>query len=127
MELARRKTGALFRAAAELGAIAADADPFTVEAFGQYAERVGVAFQMRDDVLDATADAEQLGKPTGTDAEMERPSLVEVTDLTPEEATERARDQSSKELDSLDSADVADSEAQQFLREFAEFVVEREK
>jgi len=34
MELARRKTGALFRAAAELGAIAADADPFTVEAFG---------------------------------------------------------------------------------------------
>jgi geranylgeranyl diphosphate synthase type I len=127
MELARRKTGALFRAAAELGAIAADADPFTVEAFGQYAERVGVAFQMRDDVLDATADAEQLGKPTGTDAEMERPSLVEVTDLTPAEATQRARDQSSKALDSLDAADVADSEAKQFLREFAEFVVEREK
>ncbi|WP_336327642.1 polyprenyl synthetase family protein [Halovenus sp. HT40] len=127
MELARRKTGALFRAAAELGAIAADADPFTVEAFGQYAERVGVAFQMRDDVLDATADAEQLGKPTGTDAAMERPSLVEVTDLTPEEATQRARDQSSKALDSLQAADVADSEAKQFLREFAEFVVEREK
>ncbi len=127
MELARRKTGALFRAAAELGAIAADADAFTVEAFGQYAERVGVAFQMRDDVLDATADAEQLGKPTGTDAAMERPSLVEVTDLTPEEATERARAKSTGALEALDAAGVADSEAKEFLREFAEFVVEREK
>ena len=127
MELARRKTGALFRAAAELGAIAADADPFTVEAFGQYAERVGVAFQMRDDVLDATADSEQLGKPTGTDAEMERPSLVEVTNLSPEEATARAREESEKALDALQSADVADSEAKRYLREFAEFVVAREK
>ncbi len=127
MELARRKTGALFRAAAELGAIAADADAFTVEAFGQYAEGVGVAFQIRDDVLDATADAEQLGKPTGTDAAMERPSLVEVTDLTPEEATERAREKSTEALEALDAAGVADSEAKEFLREFAEFVVEREK
>lgn len=127
MELARRKTGALFRAAAELGAIAADADPFTVEAFGQYAERVGVAFQMRDDVLDATGDAEQLGKPTGTDAEMDRPSLVEVTDLTPTEATNRAREESQKALDSLEAADAADGEAKRYLREFAEFVVERER
>jgi geranylgeranyl diphosphate synthase type I len=127
MELARRKTGALFRAAAELGAIAADADPFTVEAFGQYAERVGVAFQMRDDVLDATADSEQLGKPTGTDAEMERPSLVEVTNLSPEEANARAREESEKALDALQSADVADSQAKRYLREFAEFVVAREK
>jgi len=89
MELARRKTGALFRAAAELGAIAADADAYTVEVFGTYAERVGVAFQIRDDVLDATADSEKLGKPAGQDAEMERPSFVEVTDLSPEEANER--------------------------------------
>ncbi len=125
MELARRKTGALFRAAAELGAIAANADTATVEAFGQYAERVGVAFQMRDDVLDATADADQLGKPTGHDAEMERPSLVEVTDLSPEQATERAREESNKALDALEAADVADSEAKTYLREFAEFVVER--
>jgi len=126
-ELARRKTGALFRAAAELGAIAAEADTYTVEAVGQYAERVGVAFQMRDDVLDATADAEQLGKPTGHDAEMERPSIVEVTDLTPEEANERARKESELALDALESADVADSEAASYLREFATFVVERER
>src|SRR6056297_2801582 len=65
MTLARRKTGALFRAAAELGAVAGGAEPHAIDSFGEYAERVGVAFQMRDDVLDATADADDLGKPTG--------------------------------------------------------------
>ena len=127
MELARRKTGALFRAAAELGAIAADADPYTVEAFGQYAERVGVAFQMRDDVLDATADADQLGKPAGHDAAMERPSIVEVTDLSPTEANRRAREESDAALDALAATDARDSEAIGYLRNLAEFVVERER
>ncbi len=127
MQLARRKTGALFRAAAELGALAADADAYTVEAVGMYAERVGVAFQMRDDVLDATADANRLGKPTGHDATMKRPSLVEVTDLTPEEATDRAREESEAALAALDSVDVPDSQALTYLRDLAEFVVIRER
>ncbi|MDS0221824.1 polyprenyl synthetase family protein [Haloarcula sp. S1AR25-5A] len=127
MELARRKTGALFRAAAELGAIAADSDPYTIEAVGQYAERVGVAFQMRDDVLDATADAETLGKPAGTDAEMERPSLVEVTELTTEEANERARAESDAALESLSTIDAPDSQSMEYLRDLAEFVVVRER
>ncbi|WP_424017216.1 polyprenyl synthetase family protein [Halorientalis pallida] len=127
MELARRKTGALFRAAAELGAIAADADAYTVEAFGQYAERVGIAFQMRDDVLDATAEADDLGKPTGHDAEMDRPSLVQVTDLTPEEANERAREMSDEALASLSTVDAEDSEALAYLEDLAEFVVVRER
>ncbi|WP_254272444.1 polyprenyl synthetase family protein [Haloarcula marina] len=127
MELARRKTGALFRAAAELGAIAADADAYTVEAMGEYAERVGVAFQMRDDVLDATADAETLGKPTGHDAEMERPSLVEVTDLTPEEANARARAESDAALEALSTVDAPDSQSIEYLRDLAEFVVVRER
>ncbi|SDL98976.1 geranylgeranyl diphosphate synthase, type I [Halogranum gelatinilyticum] len=127
MELARRKTGALFRAAAELGAIAAGADAFTVESFGEYAERVGVAFQIRDDVLDATSDAESLGKPTGQDEEMGRPSLVQVTDLTPEEANERARTQADKALAALDAASVEESEAQEYLRDLAEFVIVRER
>ena len=127
MDLARRKTGALFRAAAELGAIAADADAYTVEAFGQYAERVGIAFQMRDDVLDATADSDQLGKPTGHDAVMERPSLVEVTDLSPEEANARAKEQSEAALAALDSVAVPDSQAMDYLRDLAGFVVVRER
>ncbi|QLD90480.1 polyprenyl synthetase family protein [Natronomonas salina] len=127
MELARRKTGALFRAAAELGAIAADADAYTVEAFGQYAERVGIAFQIRDDVLDATADPDALGKPTGQDEAMERPSLVQITEMTPEEANARAREESDAALQALDSADAVDSDAVGYLEDLAEFVVVRER
>jgi len=127
VRLARRKTGALFRASAELGAIAADADPYTVEAFGQYAERVGVAFQIRDDVLDATADSETLGKPTGHDAAKDRPSIVEVTELSPEEATALAREEVERALDALDAADLDDSAVLEYLQGLAYFVVERER
>jgi geranylgeranyl diphosphate synthase type I len=127
MELARRKTGALFRAAAEVGAIAADADAYTVESFGRYAERVGIAFQIRDDVLDATADPADLGKPTGQDAAMERPSLVQITELSPAEANERARSESEAALSALDATEAVDSEAVGYLEDLAEFVVVRER
>jgi geranylgeranyl diphosphate synthase type I len=127
MELARRKTGALFRAAAELGAIAADTNGTTVEHVGEYAERVGVAFQIRDDVLDATADPERLGKPTGQDDEMDRPSLLQVTDLIPEEANRRAREESDAALEALSRIEVADEQAYDYLRDLAEFVVVRER
>ncbi len=127
MELARRKTGALFRAAAELGAIAGGADPDAVDSFGEYAERVGVAFQMRDDVLDATADAADLGKPTGQDAEMDRPSVLQVTALTPAEINERARNESDLALAALDDAAPPETKAIEYLRDLAEFVVVRER
>ena len=127
MELARRKTGALFRAAAELGAVAGGADPHAVDSFGEYAERVGVAFQMRDDVLDATADADDLGKPTGQDAEMDRPSVLQVTSLSPAEINERARSESERALSALDEADPPETEAIEYLRDLAEFVVVRER
>jgi geranylgeranyl diphosphate synthase type I len=127
MELARRKTGVLFRAAAELGAVAGGADAFTVESLGDYAERVGVAFQIRDDVLDATADADALGKPTGQDAEMGRPSLVQVTNLSPDAANERARRESDRALSALSAADTEDVDAVDYLQDLAEFVVVRER
>ena len=127
MELARRKTGALFRAAAELGAVAGGAEPAAIESFGEYAERVGVAFQMRDDVLDTTADADDLGKPTGQDAEMDRPSVVQVTSLSPAEVDERARKQSELALAALEEADPPETEALEYLRDLAEFVVVRER
>ncbi len=127
MTLARRKTGALFRAAAELGAVAGGADPYVIEGFGDYAERVGIAFQIRDDVLDATATAVELGKPAGQDEAMERPSLVQVTDLTPEEANERARRESDRALEALESTGIPDTEARGYLRDLAEFVVVRER
>lgn len=126
MELARRKTGALFRAAAELGALAADADPETVDAFGEYAERVGIAFQIRDDVLDATANPAELGKPTGQDEEIGRPSIVQVTDLSATEANDLAHEQSDAALAALDRVNAPDSAALDYLCDFAEFVVTRE-
>jgi len=127
IELARRKTGALFRAAAQLGAIAADADDETVDAVGEYAERVGVAFQIRDDVLDVTAAADDLGKPTGQDAAMDRPSVLHVTELDPESANARARDEADRALAALDRIDAHNETAESYLRDLAEFVVVRER
>ena len=127
MELARRKTGALFRTAAELGAIAADADAATIDAFGEYAERVGIAFQIRDDVLDAVAEAEDLGKPTGQDDVLDRPSIVRVTGEDPETLTELAREESAAALAALDRVTVGDAAAVEYLVDLAEFVVDRER
>jgi geranylgeranyl diphosphate synthase type I len=127
MRLAGRKTGALFRAAAELGGIAGGADEDDVDALGRYAEHVGIAFQIRDDVLDETAEADELGKPTGQDAAMERPSLLRVTDLTPEEANTRARRESERALGALQEIPVVDETARDYLADLAEFVVVRER
>ena len=126
VELARRKTGSLFRAAAELGGVAAGADTATVDALGRYAERVGIAFQIRDDVLDATADPDDLGKPTGQDVAMERPSLVRVADLDPAESNERARARADDAMEALGEVEVADPTARDYLADLATFVVTRE-
>jgi geranylgeranyl diphosphate synthase type I len=58
---------------------------------------------------------------------MQRPSLVEVTDLTTEEANERARAQSDAALESLSTVDAPDSQSMEYLRDLAEFVVVRER
>ncbi|MCB9534694.1 MAG: polyprenyl synthetase family protein [Myxococcales bacterium] len=60
-QMQRRKTGALIRAAAEGGAIAAGADADTVAAVGRYGAALGLLFQITDDVLDAEQDAERDG------------------------------------------------------------------
>ncbi len=62
-----RKTGALFVAAAAVGAMLANANTATLHRVEVYAKNLGLAFQITDDVLDVTADAEQLGKDVGKD------------------------------------------------------------
>ncbi|MHC4983944.1 MAG: polyprenyl synthetase family protein [Planctomycetota bacterium] len=63
-----RKTAALFRAAARMGAICSRASAGELSAVGEYAAMLGLAFQLVDDVLDVTASAEQIGKTPGKDA-----------------------------------------------------------
>lgn len=61
------KTGALISAAARLGAIAAGADEEKLRQIDRYAQALGRAFQVRDDMLDETSSAEELGKNVGSD------------------------------------------------------------
>src|SRR5918998_284403 len=61
------KTAALFEAAARAGIICGGGDEDAVEVLGSFGYEVGLAFQIVDDVLDFTADAETLGKPAGHD------------------------------------------------------------
>lgn len=63
----RLKTGALISAACRMGAIAAEATQEQVEAARVYADALGLAFQIRDDMLDVLGDAEKLGKATNMD------------------------------------------------------------
>ena len=67
--LCDRKTCAMIRAAAELGCAAAEADAETTETLGRYASLLGLAFQIRDDMLDVVGDEATFGKPIGSDAE----------------------------------------------------------
>jgi geranylgeranyl diphosphate synthase type II len=61
------KTGALLKVAVTSGAILAGADDAQVGTLSQYADRIGLAFQIVDDVLDITATSEELGKSAGKD------------------------------------------------------------
>jgi octaprenyl-diphosphate synthase len=67
VEIVLKKTASLFAAAAECGAIMAHASPARRKALGDFGRDYGIAFQMKDDVLDMTADRERLGKPVGND------------------------------------------------------------
>ena len=69
----RAKTGALFVAATMSGAIASGADPAPWRGLG---EKLGAAYQLADDLLDAVSAEADCGKPTGRDAALQRPSLV---------------------------------------------------
>ncbi len=80
-ELQQLKTGALISAAAELGVIAAGGDETKRTAVRTYAQKLGLAFQIRDDVLDVTGDEGSLGKPIGSDAESEKTTFVTLKGL----------------------------------------------
>ncbi len=68
-EINSRKTGALLVAACQTGVAAAGGSQKMLDAAGQYGAAIGMAFQIRDDVLDVISTAEVLGKPVGSDVE----------------------------------------------------------
>ena len=81
------KTGALLRAAVVLGALAGkDLDAAEMAALDKYSRAIGLAFQVVDDVLDATADSATLGKTAGKDAADNKPTYVSILGLEPSRA-----------------------------------------
>ena len=72
------KTAILIRAACRMGGLAAGATAAELDALGRYGDDIGLAFQIADDVLDATSTPEQLGKNTGRDAENEKMTWVKL-------------------------------------------------
>ena len=66
-DIQSRKTGALISAACQLGVIAAGGTEDQQDAAARYAEHLGLAFQIRDDILDVIGDADKLGKAVGVD------------------------------------------------------------
>jgi len=75
-EVHRRKTGALIAAACVIGGLAADGTNSQIESLRSYGEAIGLAFQIADDVLDATATSDQLGKTAGKDAAHAKATFV---------------------------------------------------
>ena len=78
VEIHRRKTGALIEAACALGALAAGDDPSMLATLTAYGREIGLAFQIADDLLDATATTEELGKTAGRDATLAKATYVSV-------------------------------------------------
>ncbi|MBQ6874058.1 MAG: polyprenyl synthetase family protein [Clostridia bacterium] len=75
------KTGALIRCAAELGCICAGADEEKTAQLISYADRLGLAFQIVDDILDVIGDEKELGKPVGSDSASEKTTYVTLFGL----------------------------------------------
>jgi farnesyl diphosphate synthase len=111
-----RKTGALISAAVKLGALCGGSCPPALE---QYAHRVGLAFQVIDDVLDAEASTATLGKTAGKDSQQGKPTYVSAMGAA------RARE-FAEELRRAALAALADAgERGTRLRQVADFIVLR--
>jgi geranylgeranyl pyrophosphate synthase len=104
----RHKTGCLLRASVELGAILAGVDGATRHRFTVFGEDLGLAFQVADDVLDATASADDLGKSPGKDSAAGKLTYVTLYGL--DTARRRLDELESKLIDEANEIEGADSE-----------------
>ncbi|MBT8138086.1 MAG: polyprenyl synthetase family protein [Gammaproteobacteria bacterium] len=118
----RLKTGALIRASVRLGAMPGTAlPPGGLQALSTYAEHIGLAFQIHDDILDEEGDAEVIGKTPGSDRASAKPTYTSMLGI--EEARRRAREQHEQALAALarfgSEADI--------LRAISQYIVERHR
>lgn len=113
------KTGALIRAAVLLGAHCGEAMPDALERLGRFANRIGLLFQVVDDILDTEASTATLGKTAGKDAAQNKPTYVNI--LGASEAKAMASKLRQDAHDAL--APFGDSAVR--LHELTDFIVER--
>jgi len=102
LQVVADKTGSLIATSARFGAMLAGADAATIETLTNFGEKIGIAFQLADDVIDIASDSSQSGKTPGTDLKEGVPTLVTLQIMK----SNRAED---AELKSLLSAPMDDS------------------
>ncbi len=95
------KTGELIKAACVIGCLAAGANSEQIKAASVFAENVGLAFQITDDILDVTGDFSKLGKPTGSDVSNNKSTYVKILGLP--KSKEYAAELTNKALNSLNA------------------------
>jgi len=113
------KTGALIRYSCEAGAILAGASDAQLSACSRYGEAVGLLFQIADDILDATATSEALGKSAGKDAEQNKATYVSLEGL--QKSQELAENM---QLIAIEACDVLGKEGQDLVH-LAHYILER--
>lgn len=119
-DLHRRKTGALLAASLVMGARAAGGDDDQIDAMESYGQAIGLAFQIADDILDATATAEALGK-NPSDAHLDKSTYVALHGL--DGAHARAEAEVERALEALSTAGLTSEP----LEALARYVVERKR
>lgn len=117
LDIQSRKTGALIRAACMMGVIAGGGDEQRLAAAGSFADHLGLAFQIRDDMLDVVGSAEKLGKSVGTDAD--KNTFVRLYGL--ERCESLVQEHTDAALQALDAFENTD-----FMRELALSLTNRE-
>lgn len=115
------KTGALIRAAVISGGLCSDADENELQALTRFADCLGLAFQIQDDILDCIGDSQVLGKPVGSDQQNDKTTYVTLLGI--DGAKRKAEALTQAALDSLDMF----NEAGEFLRSLALWLMGREK
>jgi geranylgeranyl diphosphate synthase type II len=114
------KTGRLIEVSLESGAILAGAGPGTVEALVRYGRALGLAFQITDDILNVTGDAQTLGKAVNSDASHHKVTFPELLGL------DKAREHAQAWVATAKEALAPLSASAWFLSELADYVLERE-